>query len=751
MKPTMKQFLVIICTLGSVRSLAIDITVQVMSHAICTNPTGGISVYVNTGVPPYTYEWSNGATTPTVMGLPAGTYSVTVTDATMEQAVGQGTVNTLNSYPTSTTAAAFHCPGEAPRISFYAGTENGLPPDFSTGTQHGPGPYEFNAVGYSHTQIELADACSWFSYYDISVNGAQTGSFVTINYTDGTGCPGSFGFTVPAAIALQQPQPLNITGSCTNGNLGSAWVSVGMGERIVRLKNSLGQYVQGPGIFCSAYPVNADGTVQFTSLAPGNYWVIVDHDYFNQYTSGDSYNLVCRDSTALVIPDLGTTCGLISGRVYVDNNANCALNGGENLVPITIVELTPGPYYATTNSNGQFTVQVPLGTYSLAEQHPVLVQSCPATAVLSGPTLNNANVACAGGQPLDVQLTMANGPARPGFEVLYAIAVDNLTPATTGTVTLTMTFDPALSFISAIPQPTSVAGNVITWTAPWFNMYTAFEHKDVNVRLQVPPDVGLIGTTLTASATIATQNTDNDLSNNSATTLQTVTGSYDPNDKLANTSMGNSSVWLINQDEWIDYTIRFQNTGTDTAFNVLVTDTLPPTLDPASIIWGASSHTHTRFLEGQGVLKFYFPNILLPDSNVNEPLSHGFVGFRIRPRLPLLHGDEITNIANIYFDFNPPVITEPSVLVAEFSTGVLAQEQEVMRLVPNPVTDELRISANSSIASLRVITADGREVLARSVRAANASIAVDQLQAGAYLLIATFTNGSEVRERFVKQ
>ncbi|MBK7946463.1 MAG: hypothetical protein IPJ85_14675 [Flavobacteriales bacterium] len=146
----------------------------------------------------------------------------------------------------------------------------------STGTQHGPGPYEFNAVGYSHTQIELADACSWFSYYDISVNGAQTGSFVTINYTDGTGCPGSFGFTVPAAIALQQPQPLNITGSCTNGNLGSAWVSVGMGERIVRLKNSLGQYVQGPGIFCSAYPVNADGTVQFTSLAPGNYWVIVD-------------------------------------------------------------------------------------------------------------------------------------------------------------------------------------------------------------------------------------------------------------------------------------------------------------------------------------------------------------------------------------------------------------------------------------------------------------------------------------------
>ncbi|MBL7941115.1 MAG: T9SS type A sorting domain-containing protein, partial [Flavobacteriales bacterium] len=130
--------------------------------------------------------------------------------------------------------------------------------------------------------------------------------------------------------------------------------------------------------------------------------------------------------------------------------------------------------------------------------------------------------------------------------------------------------------------------------------------------------------------------------------------------------------------------------------------------------------------------------------------SHGFVSFRIRPRLPLVSGTQIENIANIYFDFNPPVITEPSVLVAEFSTGVQEQWQDDIRLMPNPVNDELRISAKSSIASLRIIAADGREVLTRSVRAANTSIAVDRLQAGAYLLVATFTDGNEVRERFIK-
>ena len=66
------------------------------------------------------------------------------------------------------------------------------------------------------------------------------------------------------------------------------------------------------------------------------------------------------------------------------------------------------------------------------------------------------------------------------------------------------------------------------------------------------------------------------------------------------------------------------------------------------------------------------------------------------------------------------------------------------------MSDELRISANNSIGWLRVIAADGREVLVRSVTATNASIAVDKLQAGTYLLIATFTDGTEARERFIK-
>src|SRR5690606_34512909 len=132
----------------------------------------------------------------------------------------------------------------------------------------------------------------------------------------------------------------------------------------------------------------------------------------------------------------------------------------------------------------------------------------------------------------------------------------------------------------------------------------------------------------------------------------TVTASFDPNDKLAMTSSGYSNEYFyIDQDEWIDYTIRFQNTGTDTAFTVVITDTLNAELDMASFEQGLASHPFSVSFKPDRVVEWRFENILLPDSNVNEAASHGLVSFRIKPHLPILPGTEIENIANIYFDF----------------------------------------------------------------------------------------------------
>lgn len=137
-----------------------------------------------------------------------------------------------------------------------------------------------------------------------------------------------------------------------------------------------------------------------------------------------------------------------------------------------------------------------------------------------------------------------------------------------------------------------------------------------------------------------------------------VVGSFDPNDKRG-FPPGWRNQHFIEANQDIEYLIRFQNTGNDTAFHVVIRDQLPPGLDPLSVRPGAASHPYRFEMVGKNQLSFTFPDILLPDSTTNEPGSHGFVSFTVSQKPDLPPGTLIENEAAIYFDFNEPVITEP--------------------------------------------------------------------------------------------
>jgi len=121
-------------------------------------------------------------------------------------------------------------------------------------------------------------------------------------------------------------------------------------------------------------------------------------------------------------------------------------------------------------------------------------------------------------------------------------------------------------------------------------------------------------------------------------------------------------------DETLEYTIRFQNTGNDTAFNVVLRDTLDKKLDWTTFRPVVSSHPYETLLNSKdGAVEFSFRDILLPDSTTNEPLSHGFITYKITPQQGLPEHTFIENTASIYFDFNPPIVTNTTqnVLVSE--------------------------------------------------------------------------------------
>ncbi|CAA6799040.1 MAG: Unknown protein [uncultured Aureispira sp.] len=138
-------------------------------------------------------------------------------------------------------------------------------------------------------------------------------------------------------------------------------------------------------------------------------------------------------------------------------------------------------------------------------------------------------------------------------------------------------------------------------------------------------------------------------------------GSYDPNDKTGY-PLGYSSNHYIQPNSTIDYRIRFQNTGTDTAIFINIFDTISSHLDLGTLNMGTASHPYTMHIlpstpSGEQVLRFQFSPIYLPDSNVNEPASNGFIEYSIAQVANLANGTIINNSASIYFDYNAPIQT----------------------------------------------------------------------------------------------
>ena len=164
--------------------------------------------------------------------------------------------------------------------------------------------------------------------------------------------------------------------------------------------------------------------------------------------------------------------------------------------------------------------------------------------------------------------------------------------------------------------------------------------------------------------------------------------SFDPNDKRG-FPIGFGDENYIYRGQEIEYLVRFQNTGTDTAFFVVIRDTLSDHLDITSVRPGAASHPYEFDVSTEGVLNFRFNNIMLPDSNINEAASHGFVKFKVAQQPDLEVGTQIFNSAAIYFDFNAPVITNKTLHTIDepiFTVSIdpVIHQKASVKVFPNP-------------------------------------------------------------------
>lgn len=361
----------------------------------------------------------------------------------------------------------------------------------------------------------------------------------------------------------------------------------------------------------------------------------------------------------------------LEGSVFFDKNANGAKDADEpyvNNAKITISKQGVDTIVSATY-DGRFSADdLDTGIYvsQVVPSRPYFTP-VPATHTTSATTYFNTDSISfalqpiAGKRDLAVNIIPVNA-ARPGFGVGYRIFYRNTGTDTVNGVLLEFVKSSKLNFNSATPAATLVSGDSIRWI---INNLKPLDTASivVNLTVQAPPAVN-IGDTLSSAATmnIAGELTPED---NTSGIRQIAAGSYDPNDK-AEVHGGYITKTRVTNGEYLTYTIRFQNTGTDTAFSVYIRDTMDAKLDVSTLEMIAASANY-RLTMNDGKCLWTFNNINLVDQAHNEPASHGYLVYRVRAKNSVQPGDVIRNRAAIYFDYNLPVYTnvETTTITAE--------------------------------------------------------------------------------------
>ena len=390
----------------------------------------------------------------------------------------------------------------------------------------------------------------------------------------------------------------------------------------------------------------------------------------------------------------------VSGNVYFDVNSNHVRDDDD--VPfgdyVSIIS-SPLSDFTFTNADGDYSMVFSdsIGIYTITPNDDVMHWEVTSDSTYYTININEDYVARAdldfGFTPIEVieelECDLVHGFPRCGREVSYWATIENTgTTIPSGKVVLEL--DPKLEYVSSEIEPESVVSNTITWTYDDLLFYETLTFP-LRVQYPVPDDVG---ETVTNILTSNIEITATEVFSCEHVQTDTILCSFDPNDKAVFPAGIDAEGYIPMSTEKLDYLIRFQNTGNDTAFVVEIEDQLSEHLDWSSLDIKSSSHDMAVHVSELGAIHFLFEDIHLPDSIVDEVNSHGYVKYTIRLKEGLTEGAVIENTADIYFDFNAAITTNTTTntLALWASLDESLATTEGVTFYPNPVRSMLTIA-----------------------------------------------------------
>jgi hypothetical protein len=409
----------------------------------------------------------------------------------------------------------------------------------------------------------------------------------------------------------------------------------------------------------------------------------------------------------------------LKGSLFFDANSNGTKDAGELNFNNALIKSQKGSSIISAQpQSGQFLFDIDTGAYTTTVQlfNPYY-NVVPASRNTSFTTYFNVDSFGFAVQPIpnqqDLQVNFIPlSPARPGFKAQYVLNYKNVGTTTIANGTVKLIKDSKATLSLALPAPSSIVADTITWN------YINLKPLDsvaigIEFQLAAPPALN-INDTLIYKAVILPVAGDVTPADDTSSLRQSVQGSYDPNDKQESFA-GKMPLKNVQDGAYINYIIRFQNTGNDTAFFVRLLDTLDSKLDWNSFQMIGSSHAYNLTIKDGNKLNWFFDNIKLPDSTTNLAKSIGFVAFRIKPNNNLTANESISNRASIYFDYNLPIVTNTTntVVFVATNTSVRNIQNNEMKLVlgPNPANSFTLLQVYGKLTGkfeLRIIDNNGR-------------------------------------------
>jgi len=459
-----------------------------------------------------------------------------------------------------------------------------------------------------------------------------------------------------------------------------------------------------------------------------------------------------------LLPPTNSNISIIA---FVDYNNDGAKDANEPFY-------TQGTFNVQKNSNPTTFISSSNGIYLLSNINPLDTYNLSYSlssgnlCLLSGTSYSNVSVALGAGTivyafPLvpttqncnDLSVWLSPFVASPRPSVVYSnkLTYRNNGYVTAASGTISFDKDPNATITNISQTGTVATANGFTYT---YTNLLPQEERSIVISLILPaiPAVTL-GQIVTNTASIAP--TDNNPNDNTTSISQTIVGSYDPNDK--NESHGERILHTsFTNEDYLTYTIRFENTGNAEAFDVEIIDELDVKLDETTVEMIDASHNYIMERIGSD-LTWTFADINLPPSVENTTIGKGYVVFRIKPKPGYAVGDIIPNTASIYFDTNPPIITNTFNTEFVETLAVNQFDNTDFAVYPNPTNGFINIESKKTSLVIDAITVTdvlGKEIVNQKLNGSNLSLDLSQLSNGLYFLKIK-SNGMEKAIKIMKE